>query len=102
MSLVELVYGITDQLPSEEKYVLIGQMRRAAISIPSNIAEGQKRNSKKEFVQFCSIARGSLAELETQLEMAKRIYSVNVEVLLVECEELSRMLTSLVKSQKVA
>ncbi len=67
MRLAKAVYQLTADFPSEEKYGLTGQMRRAAVSIPSNIAEGQERQGTKEFLQFLSHARGSLAELETQL-----------------------------------
>jgi four helix bundle protein len=74
MDLVEKIYGVTKQLPPEENYSLKLQLRRAAIAIPSNIAEGYRRQYKKEFSQFLSIAAGSASELETQLELAKRLY----------------------------
>ena len=67
MDLVVEIYKISKLLPKEETYGISDQIRRSAVSIPSNIAEGQSRNSIKEFIQFLSIARGSLAELETQL-----------------------------------
>ena len=67
MDLVVEIYKISKLLPKEETYGISDQIRRSAVSIPSNIAEGQSRNSTKEFIQFLSIARGSLAELETQL-----------------------------------
>lgn len=67
MELVTEVYRVVRLLPKEELYALSSQMRRAAVSIPSNIAEGRARNSNKEFIQFLSIARGSFAELQTQL-----------------------------------
>jgi four helix bundle protein len=70
---VKQVYEITDNFPASENYGLINQIRRAAVSIPSNIAEGQGRNSTKEFRQFLAISLGSLAELETQLIIAKEI-----------------------------
>jgi four helix bundle protein len=66
IKLVKNTYNVTRSFPDEEKYILISQMRRAAISIPSNIAEGAGRKSKKEFINFLSIALGSLTELETQ------------------------------------
>ena len=67
VSLVKLVYGLSASFPSEEKFGIISQMRRCAISIPSNIAEGQARRTTPDYVRFVSIAQGSLAELETQL-----------------------------------
>ena len=73
MNLVELVYAQTDQFPKTETYGLSAQMRRAAISVPSNIAEGSTRNSTREYYQFLGIATASLAELETQLELAARL-----------------------------
>ena len=69
MALVAVVYSVTEKLPPSEKYGLISQMRRAAVSIPSNIAEGAARQSSKESIQFYSIARGSLSELDTQIEL---------------------------------
>ena len=66
MDLVIEVYNLVKELPKEEQYALSDQMRRAAVSIPSNIAEGQSRNSTKEFIQFLSVAKGSNAELQTQ------------------------------------
>lgn len=73
MTLVELIYRRTAAFPKEEVYGLAAQMRRSAVSVPSNIAEGAGRNSSKEFVQYLGIASGSLAELETQLELAVRL-----------------------------
>ena len=100
MDLVELSYAVVGRLPKEEKYALSDQIRRCAVSVPANIAEGQKRNSRKEFIQFCSIARGSLGELETHFEIAKRIYDVDIEVELLLCTEVGKMLTALVRSQE--
>ncbi|WP_305908653.1 four helix bundle protein [Methylomarinum sp. Ch1-1] len=73
MDLVAMVYQVTKTFPKEELYGLTNQLRRAAVSIPSNIAEGQARNSTAEFRNFLSIARGSLAEVETQLLIAERL-----------------------------
>jgi len=73
IKLAGLVYQISRAFPKEEIYALTGQMRRAAVSIPSNIAEGAGRTGRKEFLQFLSIARGSLCELETQLILAKNL-----------------------------
>lgn len=68
--LVKQIYRLTQQFPSEEKFGLVSQMRRAVVSIPSNLAEGQTRRTTKDYVRFVSIAEGSLAELETQLIIA--------------------------------
>ena len=73
MELVVAVYQLTDDFPRQEIYGLISQLRRAAVSIPSNIAEGRRRGGKKEFRQFLLISYGSGAELETQIEIAKRL-----------------------------
>ena len=70
MKLVKAVYQLTAEFPVEERYGLAQQMRRAPVSIPSNIAVGAGRNGDKEFLNFIGIARGSLAELETQLQLA--------------------------------
>jgi four helix bundle protein len=70
ISLATLIYGISDRFPRMEIYGLTSQMRRAVISVPSNIAEGAARNSAKEFAQFLNIAGGSLSELDTQVEIA--------------------------------
>ena len=71
--LVKHIYHVTGVFPGDEKYGLVSQMRRAAVSVPSNIAEGQARHSTGEFVQFLSHAEGSVAELETQLIIAAEL-----------------------------
>ncbi|WP_370305146.1 four helix bundle protein [Sinimarinibacterium flocculans] len=73
MRLAEQVYRLTSALPKQEQYGLTAQMQRSAVSVPSNIAEGHARNSTKDFLRFLSIARGSLAELETQVLLAARL-----------------------------
>src|ERR1700720_3014203 len=70
IALAKLIYTITAKFPAEEKFGLVSQMRRAAVSIPSNIAEGQARHTTGEFIQFISHAEGSVAELNTQLILA--------------------------------
>jgi four helix bundle protein len=70
MKMAEEIYSLTRRFPAEEKYGLAIQMRRAAVSIPSNIAEGAARQGKKEFRNFLSMAQGSLSELDTQLEIS--------------------------------
>lgn len=73
IALVEQIYRVTKPFPKDETYGLTAQVRRSAVSIPSNIAEGAGRNSTKELVQFLGIASGSLAEVDTQLEIATRL-----------------------------
>jgi four helix bundle protein len=101
VDLAEKVYLATKGFPKEELFGLTSQMRRAAVSIPSNIAEGQSRNSTGEFLQFLGIARGSLAELETQIELARRLGYLTpqqAEALLAECTEIGKTLSGLMKS----
>ena len=73
MSLVESIYRITRRFPEEERFGLTSQLRRAAVSVPSNIAEGAARRSTLEYLRFLSMARGSLSELDTQLQIAQRL-----------------------------
>ena len=73
VNLVQDIYQFTGKFPQEELYGLTNQMRRAAISVPSNIAEGAARNSGKEFVRFLSVSQGSLSELETQTIISERL-----------------------------
>jgi four helix bundle protein len=99
MALVKAVYELTRQLPSSETYGLIAQMRRAAVSIPSNIAEGAARTGAKEFAQFLNIAKGSLSELETQILIARDLgYIREIEDILDQTNKVSRLLAGLHKS----
>ncbi|MEK7462940.1 MAG: four helix bundle protein [Patescibacteria group bacterium] len=96
--LTKKIYKITDNFPKSEIYGLMSQMRRAAVSIPSNIAEGFVRKHKKEFSQFISIAFGSGAELETQLLLSKELeYITDKDFFELNCllEEVMKMLNSL-------
>jgi len=88
MELTVVVYRITQSFPREEAFGLTSQLRRSAVSIPSNIAEGQGRLNTREFRQFLGIARGSNCELQTQLEIARRLGLGNLQ-LLNEAESLS-------------
>lgn len=99
MDLVVVLYELTKKFPVEEKHGLISQMRRAAVSIPSNIAEGSRRKTKKDTQHFLFIAYGSGAELETQVEIAKRLSGASkfdyskVESLLNEVMRLLNVMT---------
>lgn len=100
MSLATNVYAFVKKLPIDEKFGLVDQIRRATVSIPSNIAEGSGRNSTKEFCHFLSIATGSLAELETQLLLCNNVgYCTSGELkeLLLQIDELRNRLYALIK-----
>ena len=101
MDLVQVVYDATDAFPKREVYSLTDQIRRAAVSIPSNIAEGQAHYSHREFLHFLRHSRGSLAELETQLIIAQRrtyLSEAAASELLKRANELSRILSGLIRS----
>ncbi|MNI45654.1 hypothetical protein D3C73_1000920 [compost metagenome] len=96
---VEAVYAATKEWPADEKFGLISQVRRAAVSVPSNIAEGCARRSTADFIRFLLIARGSLAEVETQLIIAQRLAYLSeaaLSSLLDPADEISRMLAGLI------
>ena len=101
MDLVVSVYAETQSLPKEELYGLVSQMRRAAVSIPSNIAEGKGRLTDRDRAHFFYQARGSLLELETQVLIARRLEYIpeqRAEILIERSTELARMLNSLIQS----
>ncbi len=103
MDLVELVYKLTDSFPRRELYSLTDQIRRAAVSIPSNIAEGQAHFNKGEFMHFLRHSSGSLAELETQLLLAQRLEYLSAEQaqeVLGRVHEVGRILSGLIASLK--
>ena len=105
IDLVIAIYELTDKFPKSELYGLTSQMRRAAISIPSNIAEGRRRGHKKEFLHFLLNAFSSGAELETQLEIAKRLPELkvldynNAETILNEIMRMLNVITNKLNSQ---
>lgn len=101
IDLVKEVYLITKEFPSEEKFGLINQLRRSAVSIPSNIAEGAGRNTKGEFKNFLGVANGSLFELETQLIISKNLNYLNdynLNLLFPKIDMLQKMIYNLIKS----
>lgn len=99
MALVKYVYTLTREFPKEEVFGLVSQMRRAAVSIPSNLAEGAARNGSKEFVQFLGVAKGSLSELETQLLISAELgYISRDHGVFGDVEEVSRLIAGLQKS----
>jgi len=100
IELVEEIYKITSKFPKNEIYGLISQMRRAAVSIPSNISEGAARDSAKEFIQFLYVALGSLSELETQVIIAKKLSYINNNKCLGNIELLRKKLLNFIKYQK--
>ena len=106
MELCRDVYELTSRLPAEERYGLTSQLRRAAVSIPSNIAEGAARSTSSEFNQFLSIAQGSLAELDTQLDLCTNSLHLlddqDVDKLMEKVERVGQMITALRRSLKTS
>ena len=101
MNLVEEIYLTSKSFPKDETYGLTSQIRRAAVSIPSNIAEGEGRTSPKEFLNFLSFAYGSLCEVETQILIAERLNYINSEkkvVIMAACDEIGKIINGLKKS----
>ncbi len=103
IDLVENIYQITDKLPKKETWVLLSQMRRAAISIPSNIAEGYGRHTTGEYKHYLSISRGSLLELETQIYICQRLKFFTlqeIELILLNIQEINKMFNSLINKMR--
>ena len=101
MKLTREIYGLTKTFPSDERFGLTNQIRRAAVSIPSNLAEGHARAGAAEFGRFISISMGSVAELETQLILARELTYADAEVVekaLEELDEIGKMLRGLAKA----
>jgi four helix bundle protein len=101
MALAELCYGVTRGFPKEEMFGLSAQIRRSAVSIAANIAEGHGRENTQSFIQYLRIAQGSLKELETHLMLAERVSiagKADIEAPLQHCETLGRMLRSLIRA----
>ncbi|MCO5131101.1 MAG: four helix bundle protein [Xanthobacteraceae bacterium] len=101
MTIAEQVYRLTSCFPKDEIYGMTSQIRRAAVSIAANVAEGHGREHRGSFVQFLRIAQGSLKELETHLLLALRVNLASpdvVEPVLAQCDELGKMLRSLIRS----
>ncbi|MDP3113149.1 MAG: four helix bundle protein [Candidatus Cloacimonadaceae bacterium] len=97
MDLVVDIYKATDAFPKHELYGLCSQMRRCAISIPSNIAEGSSRKNSKEFIQFLFVANASLSELETQTEISRRlVYICNTDSITEKVKRIRKMLINLI------
>lgn len=101
MDIVTDIYTLLDSLPVIERYALADQIRRSSVSVPSNIAEGQRRNSNKDFIRFLSISRGSLAELETQILLCLRLNYLeesSVSDILLRMKTVDKMIVSLIGS----
>jgi four helix bundle protein len=101
MQLTVLIYKLTEKFPKSEIYGLTSQMRRCSISIPSNIAEGSRRSTKKDYSHFMSIAFGSGSELETQIEITKRLFFVkNLDFTKIDSllNEIMRMLNKMISN----
>ena len=100
MELAKAVYQVTDTFPAKETYGIISQMRRSAVSVPSNIAEGFMRRYNKEYKQFLHIALGSLAELETQILLSEKLGLLKKDKnkdILADINELNKMIAGLIK-----
>lgn len=102
IELVVDIYNLTSDFPTEEKYSIVSQLRRAAVSVPSNIAEGAARNSVKEFVQFLYIALGSLSEIDTQLIISQKLDFINSDApdIFKKIQSIRKQIFGLIRSLK--
>jgi len=98
MKVVKSTYLLTAQLPSDEKFGLISQINRSAVSIPSNIAEGSRRTTEKDFLNFLNISLSSSFELETQLILANDLFDLEIENIILKINELQRMIVGFKKT----
>jgi len=101
MEISEKVYVLSKKIPKEELFGLISQIRRCSSSIPSNIAEGRGRGTRKDFIQFLHIAQGSLFELETQLILIEKLYKLDINNLLKDIVEERKMLSGMLSKLKI-
>ncbi|MGY6560496.1 MAG: four helix bundle protein [Luteibaculaceae bacterium] len=97
IELTKEAYQFTSKLPTEERFGLFSQIRRSAVSVPSNIAEGSARKSNKEFIQFCYISLGSLAELETQIILAKDLFKIDDNIVLTKLVDCRKLLVGMIR-----
>jgi four helix bundle protein len=103
ISFVENIYSLTRKLPDSEKFGLISQLKRAAVSIPTNVAEGAARNTRKEFIHFLYISSGSLSEVDTLLTIAsnpKFINAVEHEIMTVKISRIASLMNGLIRKLK--
>jgi four helix bundle protein len=105
MDLARVTYEVTSSLPSEEKFGLQSQMRRAAVSVPSNIAEGAARRTSKDSIQFYIVARGSLSELDTQAELCRNLRLLETDrfdLLLAQIDRVDALLSGLIRFKRLS
>ena len=103
MHFIEEIYKMTERFPSEERFGLVAQLRRASVSVASNIAEGAARQTSKEQIQSFYIARGSISELDTQLEISHRLELIDMKqqaTMLAELDQLSSLLNGLIRQKR--
>jgi four helix bundle protein len=104
MELAVMVYQVTDSFPGEERYSMTDQVRRAVVSVPSNVAEGAGRQTKKEFINYLHMAQGSPSELDAHLELARRLWYLKQDSwnsLDRQVERIDKMLSGLIRHEKI-